>query len=297
MPDTQGGKGARKPYPAVWLCEQLVRTRIELTSQVGLAAHDPGHETKPRVFSDYDIHYIKTGVVEYVFDDRTIRADPQHFVLLPPGRSFVQREPKGLDRGVVLYLAHFLPRGDGPDPLLALDLPFKVRAEDPAATEDLLIRLSVLSQRSRNGDPVALLHAKAEVLGLLAMLIEAAIRKRRLFFNARRAGPPWLWRVLQEMERRLADPDLGVAQLAQAAHLSASQFAHQFRRYFGMPPMKLLLRKRMERACALLVGSEEFPVKEIAATCGFSDPYHFSAQFKKFTKVAPSDYRRKVEPL
>lgn len=288
---------ARPPYPARWLCEQLFRSRIELTSQAGLAAHSPGHETTSRVFRDYDIHYVQKGSVEYAFADRTIRGDEKHFVLLPPGKAFVQREPRGLNAGVALFFAHFMPHGGGPDPLQTLDLPVKVRAIDPPATEALLRRLSAHSHAFREGDPWAMLYAKAELLELLAMLLEAAMQKKKLEFDPRRVGPSWLWQVLGEMDRRLAQTDLDVPHLARAAHLSPSQFAHQFRRYFGVPPMKLLMRKRMERACALLVSNEALPIKEIAATCGFTDPYHFSAQFKRHVKVAPSDYRRTIEKL
>ncbi|MCW8129080.1 MAG: AraC family transcriptional regulator [Planctomycetota bacterium] len=295
--DLRPPAGGRPPYPARWLCEQLVRSRIELTSQAGLATHAPGHETKPRIFRDYDIHYVQKGAMEYVFDDRAVRADEKHFVLLPPGKPFVQREARGVNAGVALFFAHFMPLGDGPDPLQTLDLPVKVRAIDPIAAEALWRRLSAHSHAVREGDPWSMLHGKAELLELLAMLLEAAMQKRKLQFDPRRVGPPWLWQVLAEMDRRMAQPDLDVPHLARAAHLSPSQFAHQFRRYFGLPPMKLLMRKRMERACALLVGNEALPIKEIAAACGFSDPYHFSAQFKRHVKIAPSDYRRTVEKL
>lgn len=286
---------ARLPYPARWLCERLASTRLELTSQAGLSRHAPGHETAARVFTDYDIHYVRRGVLEYVYADRTVRVEEGQFILLPPGKRFVQREARGRNKGIALFFSHFRPAEGGPDPLKALDLPFKVSVDDPEATEQLWKRLARATSAHRDGDPWAMLHAKALLLELLARMLETAVRKKRLYFDPSRVGPSWLWRVLEEMDRGLALPEMGVPRLARSAHLSESQFAHQFRRYLGTPPGKLLLRKRMDRACALLVSHENLPVKEIAAACGFTDPFHFSAQFKKYTRFAPTDYRRTVD--
>jgi len=85
--------------------------------------------------------------------------------------------------------------------------------------------------------------------------------------------------------------DLAVDAIARAVGMSAYHFAHAFRAATGVPPHRYVMQRRMERAKALLRGSE-LTLTDIAQRVGYSSASHFSVGFRKLTQVAPSDYRK-----
>ncbi|HEY5909839.1 MAG TPA: AraC family transcriptional regulator [Verrucomicrobiae bacterium] len=84
---------------------------------------------------------------------------------------------------------------------------------------------------------------------------------------------------------------LRMGALARMAGLSSDYFAQLFKQQTGSPPREYLHLLRIHRACQLLRGST-LSVKEVASRVGYSDPFHFSRQFKAFQGWSPSDYRR-----
>jgi AraC-like DNA-binding protein len=83
--------------------------------------------------------------------------------------------------------------------------------------------------------------------------------------------------------------------MAQECRLSVAQFGRRFYALTGETPMNFAIRQRMSHAQNYLQGSS-LHIQEIADTLGYSDIYFFSRQFKKFTGISPSDYR-KTHPL
>ena len=81
-----------------------------------------------------------------------------------------------------------------------------------------------------------------------------------------------------------------VPELAAAAGLSTSRFAHLFQRETGLAPGRYLQRVRMERARVLLERTF-LTVGEVMARVGFRDPSHFSRDFRRFHGVPPSAVR------
>ena len=56
-------------------------------------------------------------------------------------------------------------------------------------------------------------------------------------------------------------------------------------------PREYLKALRMERAATLLLRTDQ-PVSTIAASVGFSNPFQFSAMFKKYFGLSPAAYRK-----
>lgn len=81
-----------------------------------------------------------------------------------------------------------------------------------------------------------------------------------------------------------------VDELAELAHLSASQFTRQFNKLFQMTPGRYLTRIRINAACSLLTRTD-LDLSAIAERCGFHDASHFVKQFKKQMKMTPGAYR------
>jgi AraC-like DNA-binding protein len=94
------------------------------------------------------------------------------------------------------------------------------------------------------------------------------------------------------MDREYARP-LDVPAMARAAHASPSHFARQFRRAFGETPYAYLMTRRIERAKALLRGSE-LSVTEISLAVGCQSLGTFSTRFREIVGMTPRAYRASV---
>jgi AraC-like DNA-binding protein len=99
-----------------------------------------------------------------------------------------------------------------------------------------------------------------------------------------------LRRVRDRIDREFAQP-LDVEALARGAHMSAGHLSRQFRLAYGESPYSYLMTRRIERAMALLRGSD-LSVTEICFTVGCSSLGTFSTRFTELVGVPPSVYRR-----
>lgn len=83
--------------------------------------------------------------------------------------------------------------------------------------------------------------------------------------------------------------DWPVKRMAAEICLSESHFYHVYQHLFGISPKQDLLETRIEHAKYLLM-EEGRTVEQVAALCGFTNPYHFIRQFKARTGVTPGRY-------
>jgi PAS domain S-box-containing protein len=86
------------------------------------------------------------------------------------------------------------------------------------------------------------------------------------------------------------DRKISVAQLADLAHLSPSQFNRQFTKLFSMTPARYIMRVRINASCSLLTRTDQ-DLTSIALRCGFHDASHFVKQFKSLIGMTPGEYR------
>ncbi|MGW4601410.1 helix-turn-helix domain-containing protein, partial [Streptomyces sp. NPDC004457] len=82
-----------------------------------------------------------------------------------------------------------------------------------------------------------------------------------------------------------------IADLAEAASLSPSQFTRQFRASTGRSPHQFLLALRLERACRLLRAGTD-PIAEVAVACGFSHQEHLTRVMRARLGTTPAALRR-----
>lgn len=72
--------------------------------------------------------------------------------------------------------------------------------------------------------------------------------------------------------------------------LDYERFRKDFVRRLGVPPGQYRIRRRLDRACALLQSTDR-SIADIAAELGYATPYEFSAQFRVRLGRPPSAYR------
>lgn len=97
-------------------------------------------------------------------------------------------------------------------------------------------------------------------------------------------------RVQVYVNEHLADEALTVASLADAAGLSTSRLKSRFKKETGISPGNFIILRRIEKAKALLLGTD-CSVTEIAFALGFSTSQYFATAFKRYTGRTPRGFR------
>ena len=82
--------------------------------------------------------------------------------------------------------------------------------------------------------------------------------------------------------------------LSAVAQRSPAHFSRSFKRAFGEPPHAYVTKRRLERACHLMVTTSE-SLSQIALKAGFSDQSHFCRLFQRAHGQSPSIWRRHHE--
>jgi len=96
---------------------------------------------------------------------------------------------------------------------------------------------------------------------------------------------------IQWMQQNLKET-IALEELASQASLSAPHYSSLFKKQCGAPPIRFLIRLRMQRACELLDNNNHIPINEISQSVGYEDPFHFSRMFKEVVGATPSAYRK-----
>lgn len=96
--------------------------------------------------------------------------------------------------------------------------------------------------------------------------------------------------ILKFIEDNLHN-DISVDELATMACFSKDHFTRIFKSILGMPPHEFLIRKRIEKAQALLLTSDLSQLQIMEET-GIRNMSYFSRMFKKHTEKTPAEFRR-----
>lgn len=98
-------------------------------------------------------------------------------------------------------------------------------------------------------------------------------------------------RLSRYLEKQMGD-SLTTEQIADHFHMSVSQLERLCKKYFGSGVISVYNRKRLNRAIALLLSTDQ-SVSSIAQQTGFFDSAHFSSFFsKRMGGISPSQYRK-----
>ncbi|MGO9488596.1 MAG: helix-turn-helix domain-containing protein [Solirubrobacteraceae bacterium] len=103
-----------------------------------------------------------------------------------------------------------------------------------------------------------------------------------------------LLRARDMADARYAEP-LTVTEMAAEAALSRAHFIREFGRTFGESPHAYLLTRRLERAAALLRGTDR-PIADICLSVGLRSLGSFTTSFTRTFGLSPAAYRRRFPP-
>jgi AraC-like DNA-binding protein len=238
----------------------------------------------------FKIYRVRRGAAALVAEDGTYALRAGRLYLIDGHRLVAQRCPRRMD----VFWIHFAPESMFLERVLS-SLPSVVdaggEAETPSSRWAELLRLFE-HPRSRASRPAAdaPLAAACRAQGMILQLVGNVLARH--WREEPRGPPPSVARfrhVVEFMDARFrSHPSL--AELAAEAGMAPSYFHRQFRAAFGVTPHGHLLRRRMELARHLLDESG-LRVKEVAAQCGYDNPFYFSRVFRGYFRMSPAAFR------
>ena len=160
---------------------------------------------------------------------------------------------------------------------------------DFALLADLDLQSNFLAKYELDNTPGNDLLLTAGMLHVLVLILQAAGRDKR-------SSPVGDIGAAVSYMNRNYYREITLGELARMSNLSVSSFCRKFCREFQEPPIQWLLKLRLRNSIRYLVRSD-MTIHEIAKAVGFSDPFYYSRQFRKFLGCTPSVYRERNHGL
>ena len=139
-------------------------------------------------------------------------------------------------------------------------------------------------------------HEAAKALLATASSILRSEIERRWRAKGARPGALAAWQIArvhafidENLHRTIRTKDLSAV-----AQRSTAHFSRSFKQALGESPHAYVVRRRLERACHLMIASSA-SLSEIALSVGFSDQAHLCRHFRQAFGQSPSSWRRDLE--
>ena len=81
--------------------------------------------------------------------------------------------------------------------------------------------------------------------------------------------------------------------MADISCLTESHLVKAFRKELGVTPLQYIIKKRIQHAQTLLLGTE-MTVSEVSQSAGFTDSSYFVRLFKRHIGYTPQQYRDRL---
>lgn len=217
-----------------------------------------------------------TGEFRLVYSDRVCTVRPGEISLVPAHRPF---RFEGVAPSSHLWL-HFMS-----EKLRQLPVFHEFRALPTDCIESPERLFQEARRQLDNASPLAgAIESKLLLLRILRPFLE------KYGGENHDPEPEEFTRVLDYIDLKLEYP-LEVSELAGLTRMARAEFSAEFRRRFGIPPKQYISSRRISRAKLLLLRTD-LSNKEIALRCGYENEFFFYRIFKRYTGMAPGDYRR-----
>jgi AraC family transcriptional regulator len=175
--------------------------------------------------------------------------------------------------------------------------PDPAQAETFAAFDRLLSEVSYLRDAEIASDARRMvaelqrpdLHTPLVLDGLLLAMMSQASRAHTQH-RPGRGVPAWLERAREYLREHFRAP-ISLGDLAGAAGVEPTHFAHAFRRHTGVTLGQQLRALRVEWATQRMLSGNE-TLASLATRAGFSDQSHFTREFRRIHGTSPAAYRR-----
>ena len=239
--------------------------------------------------ADWNLYFTFMGCGRVLCPGQEIVTRTGDLLLLPPrlGRSYRIDDPRV---GWGFYFLHFRPTKMVRKALgwFQHPEPRRLPVDSPTLRHRIVATLEEMHQLNLRTPEIENRTLLMNSLADSVLLRVAALRQ-----GDRTAGSGVDLRVERVLERIHASLDRrhSVDEMACVAGLSRSQFCLLFRAGTGRSPQEYVEERRLELARSYLFTTAQ-SVAEISERVGFSDPFYFSARFKRRFEQSPSAARK-----
>lgn len=130
----------------------------------------------------------------------------------------------------------------------------------------------------KNDDPLSRFKVNTIITTLLSLFVKDYSKNRKLLDPA-----------IEYIGKHYSQP-ISLVYLANLCNYSPEYFSMKFKQYFGVPPQKFIIFKRLAKAKVLLRTTTK-TIREIGEEIGYPDQIHFSKLFSKMIGISPLQYR------
>lgn len=217
----------------------------------------------------WELTSIIDGDVAIKTQDRELWCKAGNIVLIPPGVWHKEFTKELVD---LIWLGFEMEI----KPEMAPTSPVQI------SSEDILGKIQLLWKMAINRIP----ESGLEMDALLMMILG------EFFRLCNQNDSTYHYRLSKAIEFINSNPtaEFTIESLAELCNCSKSHFTRDFKKKLGVSPIQYILSLRLELARSYLRETELSAV-QIAAMCGFHDPFYFSKMFKRRFGVPPIQFR------
>ncbi|WP_127533415.1 AraC family transcriptional regulator [Paenibacillus kobensis] len=279
--DLNTGKHVYKPHQSGEPLLPTIHTAGDLVAKAGTGL-------KPRRIRDYELIYFPEGTGGvYIVEGRAYSLAEPCFIITRPGEWHEYRYDSSQPSRHLFVHFGFEKHEDAENRLLSI-----LRDIGPARivqTDDLHVSMMTQMLNIAYNYPTRMQTRGSSLL--LALLEELNGYVVDCPMEREQTVPPQIVKAIDYIEEHLEEP-LTVEGLAERAGWTHEHFTRLFARHTGRTPREMIIQRRIERACQLLL-YDETTVKEVAYAVGFSDENYFCRVFKSVKGVTATQYRKK----
>lgn len=170
-------------------------------------------------------------------------------------------------------------------------------------SEDIVLKAFKTGARDFFKKPVNLFELQETIMGILS--VKKATRENRRPFKNRRfrnedlfkqvttSQPVNLIRAVHYIDNNM-QKEISLEELANEANVSKYHFCRLFKKHIGISPMQFVRSRKIMKAKELFRRNAS-NISAVASEVGYNDLSSFTEQFKKFTGITPTQYRKSLK--
>lgn len=263
------------------------------SQSIGVDVPPPRHVVFSHYHDFYEVAFVTGGNGVHTTDAGEYEVGRGDVIVVSPGVSHGYRRSGDLDV-LNLFLRSDLFAHEAPwvtqDP--ALHKMFSVHGRDPHVPVHFWLADRPFQECVGHLRAIRDAGNRATMHGHLALIIgimESETISEASPVPVPSMAPDLVHDAVDALEREL-EAAWTLQDLSNRLFVNQAYLVRAFKRWLGVPPMRYLMQRRVERA-GILLATTDLPIAEVGRRVGWSDPAYFSRRFRLEEGESPRGYR------